>query len=193
MIIGLTGQSGSGKTTVSRMIENLGYSVIICDDVAREVTTSKSECNALLAEEFGADIINDDETLNRAKLGQIVFDDRNKLDRLNELIFPFICRRVEEIIAQQSGEHIFLDAPTLFESGLNRRCSCIIGVVGDDCSIINRICQRDNITLEQAKSRITSQNSKQHFVECCDYIIYNEGTIDELEQHTLKLIDKLGL
>ena len=88
-IIGLTGQTGAGKSTVSKTLSSRGIPVIDCDLVAREVVDNEKELLADLAIEYGIGILNQDGTLNRRKLGSIVFADREKLDKLNEIIFPY--------------------------------------------------------------------------------------------------------
>ena len=125
-ILGLTGQSGAGKTTVSRYLAGLpGFFVIDADQVAREVAGVGMPCLEKLREAFGEEILLPSGELDRRKLAGIVFSDPSRLATLNAVTLPFITRRIDEQIESLRGHYrcVVLDAPTLFESGPDvRRC-----------------------------------------------------------------------
>lgn len=194
MIIGLTGQTGAGKSTVSRVFAENGYSVINADHISRKVVEKGSECLKELTEMFGLDILNPDETLNRKELAKIVFTDKTKLEMLNSIIYPYITT---EIISQikhysETGKKlILLDAPTLFESHSDDFCEIIISVVAEPEIRKKRIIQRDNITAEHAQNRMNSQLSTEFFIEHSDFIIENNDSVDILNGISKEVADKI--
>lgn len=184
-VIGLTGQSGSGKTLVSDHLKNCGYSVINADLVARQVTETGSDCNKNLAKIF-PECFDEKFCLNRRKLGNVVFNDGQKLKMLNDTIFPYINRLIKEQINShiESGvKVIVLDAPTLFEAGADKLCDIIISVVADDAVRLERIRGRDNISDESIKARFSSQKSKEFYLTHSDIILENNGTAEELLEY----------
>ena len=160
MVVGLTGQTGAGKSTVSDYLRENGMAVIDADKVAREVVETGSACIADIALEFGCEYINADGTLNRKKMAKTVFTDKAKLKKLNALMFPYIIRRLCEEIerSRREGEGIIvLDAPTLFESGADRECDYVVSVIADEQSRKERIIRRDGLTQQEAQERISAQ------------------------------------
>ena len=172
-VIGLTGQTGSGKTTVCRIFLQNGFAVIDCDSTAREVASTGSECCRRLSEIF-PDWFDEKCTLDRKKLGTLVFSDKKKLVKLNNIIFPYIIKNIEKKISMLSDrDFIILDAPTLFEAGADKLCSIIVSVTADENIRLERIIRRDNLTPKQAADRIKSQYSEEFFREHSDYVIIN--------------------
>jgi dephospho-CoA kinase len=184
-IIGLTGQSGAGKSNVSRIFKYRGFFVIDADQVAREIT-SKPETIQILVENFGPDILHGSE-LNRKALASIVFTDRRQLNRLNELLFPIICKDIIKLIEGCRQTYVLLDAPQLFESGLNKICDKIIAAISPRDILIWRITSRDKISKEDAEKRLNSQLPQEFFVENADYVIdtYNQQESVELQAHNI--------
>lgn len=193
-VIGLTGQSGAGKTTVSRVFSQNGFAVIDADIISREVTEKGQPCLTELSEAFGSDIINSDGTLNRKRLGSIVFSDREKLRQLNGIIYPYIIYRIISRIDELSVEGrelILLDAPTLFEANADDLCDLIISVTADESIRMSRIIARDNITPEAAKKRFESQYSEHFFVNHSDFVIINNKTPDVLAAKAEEVAGKI--
>lgn len=191
IIIGVTGQSGVGKSTVCEMFEKFGYKTINADLVARQVVLPSSNCLNELTKQFSTSILNDDKSLNRKILGSIVFNDKDKLDKLNNIIFPYIISEIQNQINELTlkNKYILLDAPTLFESKANELCDFTIGIVTDLDISINRIIKRDNISLIDAKARIDSQFNKDFFINNCDFVIENIGSLFELEKKVENIIN----
>lgn len=184
-VIGLTGQSGSGKTLVSDHLKNCGYSVINADLVARQVTVTGSECNKSLSKIF-PECFDEKLCLDRRKLGNIVFSDGQKLQMLNDTIFPYINKLIKEQIdtlAQSGVKVIILDAPTLFEAGVDKLCDIIISVVADDEVRLGRIRSRDKISDESIKARFSSQKSNEFYLTHSDIILENNDKAEKLLQH----------
>lgn len=193
-VIGLTGQSGAGKTTVSRVFSQNGFAVIDADIISREVTEKGQPCLTELSEAFGSDIINLDGTLNRKRLGSIVFSDREKLRQLNGIIYPYIIYRIIsriEELSEEGKELILLDAPTLFEANADDLCDLIISVTADESIRMSRIIARDNITPEAAKKRFESQYSEHFFVNHSDFVIINNKTPDVLAAKAEEVAGKI--
>ncbi len=190
-VIGLTGQTGAGKSSVSKIIRSQGITVIDCDEVAREVVAKEKCCLADMALEFSILILNMDGTLNRKKLAEIVFSDPKKLERLNVLIFPYIrsylLEQMEQLEAQ--GERIVvLDAPTLFESGIDADCDSVISVIAPEAQRLNRIVVRDHLTDEEARRRIAAQHNDAFYTSRSQIVIINDKDQQELHVKTLELV-----
>ena len=184
-VIGLCGGSGSGKGAVARILSSFGIAHIDTDLVYHEITSRPSVCLDALAAEFGADIIRDG-ALDRARLREIVFAPPNstqKLARLNSITHKYIIdeteRRIQAYLAD-GVKGVLIDAPLLYESGLDRRCDCVIAVVADRGVRLARIMLRDGISLDAAKKRIDSQLSDKALADKADYVIYNNCTLEQL-------------
>lgn len=193
-VIGLTGQTGAGKSSVSKIIHSQGIEVIDCDNVSREVVANEKRCLADIALEFSISILNMDGTLNRKRLGEMVFSDAQKLARLNELIFPYIRSFLHERIAEldeQGARVVVLDAPTLFESGMDADCDSVISVISPEPLRLNRIVVRDHLTDEEARQRIASQHDDAYYTSRSQLVIVNDKDEQELHVKTLELVGLL--
>ncbi len=181
MVVGLTGQTGAGKSTVSKIFASNGFSIIDADQVARKVVEKGTKCLDEIADFYGSCVINDDGTLNRKALAGIVFSDKAKLETLNTITYPYITGEILRQIRVHSmkGEKlILLDAPTLFESRSDDFCEIIISVLADADLREKRIISRDGLTQDQARRRMNSQLDEEFFRSHSDYIIHNNGNID---------------
>ncbi len=190
-VVGLTGQSGAGKTTVSKCFSGNGFFVINCDLVSREVTQKGSECNKELSTIF-PECFDSELTLDRKKLGSCVFGDKEKLIILNETIFPFIIKNINEKISDAVNDGfdlILLDAPTLFEAKMENSCDYIVSVIADAEIRAERIHKRDNISRKEVLKRFSSQLSEDFFKENSDFIIENNGGIDSVVFQTISIIN----
>lgn len=193
-IIGLTGQSGAGKTTVSEVLSKKGLTVINADLLVRELYKVGSPCLKILSAQFGEEVINADGTLNRAMLAEKVFSSKENTQLLNSLIHPFVISLFLEKAknAQKIGERtLVFDAPQLFESKADVICDKVIAVVACKEKRIQRICLRDNISKEEAIKRIDAQLSEDFFRANSDYVIENNLDLDALKKQTLELLDSL--
>lgn len=194
MIVGLTGQTGAGKTTVCRVFEENGFAIINADIVARDVMVAGSPCLAELCEHFGEKILFPDGTLNRRFLANIVFNNKSKLEILNSVTYPYITAEILNRIEEYSDaghKLILLDAPTLFESRADDFCELIISVVSHEELRLERIISRDNMTREAAQSRINSQLKEEFFWENSDFIIKNNGDMTNLFDVAKEVSDKV--
>lgn len=194
MIVGLTGQTGAGKTSVSDYLRKKGHHVIDADLVAREVVAKGSKCLMDLVIAFGVDILRPDGTLNRRKLGDMVFADKSKRKVLNRITFPYIQEeifaRVEELGRQGAGI-VFLDAPTLIESGTHQRCHKVISVIAPSELRMDRILKRDDITLQQGLIRMGAQHQDEYYTSKSDYVLTNDKGLGELFRRVDEVIAAL--
>lgn len=179
-IIGLTGQSGAGKTTVCDAFKSLDFEIINADLVSKYVTENNKACIAELESSFGIEYI-ENGVLNRRKLGTAVFADRKMLYKLMSITFPYIIEEINKRI-NNIGDNklVLIDAPTLFESGLNKSCDKIVSVIADQDLRLDRIIKRDKISKAEAVKRFSSQKSEDFFKLNSDYIIENNGSEFEL-------------
>lgn len=172
IIIGLTGPTGSGKSSASAAAEKFGLKVIDCDKTARKATEKGTEGLKALTKAFGSEILNQDASLNRKALAALAFKNRESTELLNKTILPYI---VELVKSEALGHDTLLDAPTLFESGINEICDKTIAVLADREIRLKRITARDNLTLNEAKTRINAGKHEWFYKENADYILYNNG------------------
>jgi dephospho-CoA kinase len=194
IIIGLTGQTGAGKSTVSSIFVKNGFSLIDADRISREIVLPGMSCLEELFDFFGSAIRNPDNTLNRKALAELVFTDQRKLESLNSICHPFIT---EEILARishfiaEGHRLILLDAPTLFESQASDFCDLIISVVARPDLRCSRIMKRDNLTETEARNRMDAQLSEEFFIGHSDYVIRNNEDCEQLYALAEEVADKI--
>lgn len=191
MIFGLTGMSGAGKSTVCKRFANMGFYIIDCDMIARQVVVKGEPCLDELKSLFGDGVITKDGELDRKKMGNIVFNDKEKLRLLNDTIYPYITFKVISELQKNDGKPVVLDAPTLFESGIDYICNAVVSVVCDPGISVERIMVRDGISRDAAESRLSSQHDADFYKARSMFCIENNGDIVELEQNADKVAEQL--
>lgn len=193
IVVGLTGQSGAGKTTVCDTFEKSGFAVINADIVAREVMSKGSKCLEETVNVFG-DILLRDGSLDRKKLAGIVFSDTDKLRIYENIIFPYIISSIKEkidIFKKEMYNYVLLDAPTLFESKADNLCDIIVSVIADREIRIERILKRDSITFSEAESRLDSQKNDDFYIEKSDFVIKNNDSLTELKNNAISVVNSI--
>lgn len=189
-LIGLTGGIGTGKSTVSEYLAERGYPIIDADKIAREIVEVGQPALKEIEKKFGKDIINHDGSLNRKALATIVFSDNSKRKVLEDITMPQICKIISErvdLLKKQAVKIAFLDAPLLFEAGLDSIVDFIFCVDADLETRINRVCERDGSTRDDVVARIHSQMSNDDKMKASDEIIDNSKGLSELHN----IIDEL--
>lgn len=181
-IIGITGGISTGKSTITNYLIKKGFKVIDADEISKNIVNENNTVLKTLKSTFGDKIINLDNTLNRKKLGSIVFSDEKELAKLNIIMAPYIKKSIFDKIDElkSSGEKlIFLDAPTLFEAGYEKSVDKIIVVYVNKNVQLKRLMLRDNLNELAAKNKINSQIDIEQKKEMADYIINNENDVNK--------------
>ena len=192
MILGLTGGIASGKTTVSKKIKELGGYIIDADKISKEVSNSQ-EVLKKVEENFGVEVI-ENGSLNRKKLREIIFNNREKRKMLNNIMHPIIVKKMKEAIVEHKEEKlIVLDIPLLYETKLEYLCDKVLVVWVDEKTQIERIKKRDNSSTELAKRILSSQMPLLEKLKKADYNIENNETIENLEKKVEKFIETLDI
>ena len=184
LVVGLTGNIGCGKSSLSDIFRAEGIKIIDADIIARQIYEDEKLLSKVY-ETFGNDIKNEDGSLNRKALGRIVFSDDEKLIQLNKLTHPVIRQKVSDEIEEyksQNEEIVILDAALLVESDYLNFIDKLLVVTCKENIQIERIIARDNCSIEEALGRIKSQMSQENKVKYADYVIDNSATLSELRK-----------
>lgn len=182
-ILGITGNSGSGKTLISKLLKDeYDANLIDADKIAKEISKQGMKYFNEIVKEFGKDVLLENGEINRAKLAEIIFADDKKRERLNKLTFKYVVEKIKEIVNLNGSKMQIIDAPLLIESGLNEICDIVISVIADEEVKVKRICKRDNIDEKIAKSRIKSQPKDDFYIKNSNYVIVNNND-SNIENH----------
>lgn len=187
-ILGLTGGIATGKSTVSRYFSDKGYAVVDADVVARRVVEPGTEGLANIVAHFGTEIIQKDGTLNREKLGAMIFSDAEKRETLNNLLSAQIRRTImadTETLVNANEPLIVLDIPLLYEAGYETHCDAVMVVYTTEAVQLERLMARNNLTEEEALNRIASQEPIETKKDRADIVIDNNGPLN----HTYEQVE----
>lgn len=194
-VVVITGSIGSGKTTVSTMLCELGAVCISADQLAREVVESGSPALEKIANEFGAGYVNAEEGLDRAKLATLVFSDPDALERLEKIVHPEIEVLAERRIAEAQASNaalVLYDCPLYFEAGLDQKgFAAVVVVTANSTDAFSRVHSRDSISKEAFDYRLQAQMSEEEKSSKADFIIENTGTLEELRANVKALAPQL--
>lgn len=196
MVIGLTGAIGSGKSTVSRLFSEAGFAIVDCDAISRGLDKSRKYINAV-REAFGDGVIDmtgGEAKIDRKALAEIVFSSPEAKKKLEGIAHPMILDTVYRTVAaaREQKKDVVIDAPLLFEAGLDKICDVTVGVVADEKIRFERAMKRGGITEENLSRRIMLQPKNAFYVSKCNYIIENNGTADDLRVAFRKLLSSVG-
>ena len=175
-IIGLTGPTGSGKSSAALIAKNFGIKVVDCDKLARKAVKKGSDGLNDLVAAFSPGILKKDGALNRRELAKRAFSSKKNTELLNKTLLPHIAKLVK---AELNGKTVLLDAPTLFESGLDSVCDVTIAVLANKDDRIKRIMERDKLSLENALLRINAGKDDGFYKERADFVLYNNKDIQK--------------
>lgn len=178
-IIGITGPTGSGKTLLTQYFSKLGVPTINADELYHSMLVPPSACLDAIRENFGDTVFESDGTLNRQRLGEIVFNDENKLTLLNETVLHIVLdeiRRQITLLKNSGNSYLVIDAPTLIESGFHNECDTVISVIAPKNERIKRISIRDSISLEKSEERVLAQKDDDFYRLHSDEVVYNDST-----------------
>jgi len=194
-ILGLTGQSGAGKSTVAEFLEQNGFYVISADLLVKKIYNSGSPCLKTIATVFGEDIISDNGAPDRKLLAKRAFSSKENTALLSSIVHPFVTAELFTQIkkAAESGvTTVVYDAPQLFESNADVICDEIISVTAEKSVRLERICKRDNISKENALMRMNAQLDEEFFRENSDYIIENNSDLSSLNVQLEGLLKQIN-
>lgn len=195
MVIGLTGGIASGKSTVSAKLKELGAAVIDADLLARDVVRKGEIAYNKIVQCFGADILLPGGDIDRKKLGDIVFSDKEKLELLNSITHPEIINRMKERIQELKAEGdkvIVVDAAILIEMGLHKYVDSVWVLSVDRETQLKRLAERDKYDYREAENRINSQFTDEVRKKYADVVIDNSKPIEEVEKRLEELWNNIA-
>ena len=195
MIIGITGSSGAGKSIICNILQNeYKVKIINADEIAKELSKSESNYIKDIINKFGKEIVDENGELKRKELAKIIYSNTDRREDLNNCTFKYIKKEIEKQINDTEKDlAIIIDAPLLFESKLNEICNKVIGIISKKDLQIERIIKRDNISFDEAKSRLNAQKDNKFYIENCDRIIENNNDILHIENEINNIAKLYGL
>lgn len=196
IIIGLTGSIATGKSTVSKMFKEWDIPVVDADQIARDVVKPGWPAYEKIVDYFGEQVLFEDRTINRKKLGEIVFQNEEERKKLNGFIHPEIRKemlRQRDYYIQLGEQAVVLDIPLLFESELFDYVDKVLVVYVDPETQMERLMERDQSSREDAKSRIDAQIPITEKKERSDAIVDNTGTIANSQEQLEHILKKWGI
>ncbi|GII86295.1 dephospho-CoA kinase [Sphaerisporangium siamense] len=190
--VGLTGGIGSGKSEVSRRLAGHGAVVIDADRIAREVVEPGTGGLAEVVAAFGAGVLREDGTLDRERLGRIVFSDPGELARLNAIVHPRVGERMAELQRRAPADAVVVyDVPLLAENGLAPMYDVVIVVDASDEVRLDRLTSRRGMTREDALARIGAQAAREDRLKIADIVVPNEAGLGELDARVAEVWTEL--
>ncbi len=194
MVIGLTGNSGAGKSTVAEIMKKNGAYILDCDKMAHENMQKGGSAYKKIVTEFGKDILHENGEIDRKKLGAIVFNDKNSLLTLNTVTHDIIKKQIINILAKAESRCTVIDAPLLEEAGLIPLCDEVWVVTAKLETRIRRITQRDGITKEAALLRFKNQKSDDALLKTATTVIkHDDDNFEKLEKEVIDLMKSRGI
>ncbi|AOP46423.1 dephospho-CoA kinase [Streptomyces lydicus] len=190
--VGLTGGIGAGKSEVSRLLASYGAVVVDADKIAREVVEPGTPGLAAVVEEFGEGVLTPDGTLDRPKLGGIVFNDPEKLQALNAIVHPLVGARSAELEASAGADAVVVhDVPLLTENGLAPLYDTVVVVDAAPQTQLDRLVRLRGMAEDEAKSRMAAQATREQRLAIADLVIDNDGPLEALEPQVRAVWERL--
>jgi len=193
--IGLTGGIGSGKSSVSKLFKDWGAYIFDADSVAKEILLKNETAQNEIIAEFGSDILNKDEKIEKSKLSRIAFQDENHQLRLNAIIHPYVFSEIDltfdKIISKNEYEIFCVDAALIYESGADTHMDYVVVITSHLRLRIERAMERGDLTRDEFLKRLDLQWPDEDKVHMADFVIHNNGTIDELISESKKIFSLL--
>lgn len=190
-IIGITGGIGSGKSTVSKYIEEAGFPVYFSDIRAKTIVNDDPQLQQQIKELLGEKSYDESGFYDRKYVGDLVFEDEELLLRLNSLIHPAVKVDFEKWVSEQTTAFVFKETAILFELKLNETCFKSVLVTADDNCRLKRVMDRDNKTYREVETIMLRQMPEKDKVKLADFVIYNNEGLEELKEETYKVLDEI--
>lgn len=198
LLIGITGNFGSGKTTVCKILEDLGYPVIYSDALAKELMQKNDKLKEKLVATFGKETYLPDGSLNTKFLADKVFADNEEAERnlalLNSIVHPFVLDETEKIINNlilEGKDLIFFESALIYEAEIQDLFDYVILVYSDKEKVIERIVQRGKFTKEEVEKRLKKQIDAEEKRKVADFTIFNNGSIEELRKNVEFVVEMI--
>ena len=193
--IGLTGGIGAGKSSVSKLFQEWGTYVFDADSVAKEILEENQTAQNEIISEFGTDILNKKNKIEKAKLARIAFQDENSQLRLNTIIHPYIFSEIDKefdkILQSRNYELFCVDAALIYESGADTHMDYVIVVISNLKLRIERVMKRGGLTREELLKRIELQWTDDEKVSMADFVIHNNGSEEDLRLECEEVYEKI--
>lgn len=189
MKIAISGTIGSGKSTVSKYLHDMGYVVFSCDDINYELQKIGNEGYYRIKNEFN-DILKNDGEIDRYKLASIVFNDKKELKKLNDIMHPLIKDKLQKLMSTHSL--VFVEVPLLFETDFYTLFDKNLLIITDEDIVLERLNKR-GLSIVDAKKRIDNQMDVADKIKMADDVIYNNGSLKELELSINKWLERNGI
>ena len=192
--VAITGNIASGKSEVEKVLSDSGFKVLDTDIAAHEILENDEETKNEIISVFGKDILEDNNRISRVKLGKIVFGDKDKLTRLERIIHPKVFRKIGEFFSNNKNEEIcFVSVPQLFETKTQMAFDKVILVTASEEVRIKRLIERNKMTEEEAKLRLSAQMKDSKKIKQSDFVIYNDKDLPYLQNQVLAMVTLLRL
>lgn len=194
-VIGITGSSGAGKSTVCSILQKeYQVKIINADKIAKRLSKRGTSYIDEIVKKFGKDILDDDGELKRKKLAEIIYTDPEKRKELNSCTFKYIRKEIQrEIKEERDVSTVVIDAPLLFECELDKLCHYVVGIISKKELQIERIVVRDNIDYEHAERRLSAQEENEFYISRCNEIIENNNDISYIEKCVQQMAKKCNI
>lgn len=187
ILIALTGGSGSGKSIVAKAASDLGFKHIDADLIGHDIILKPQKAYYEIVKAFGSEILDDNNEINRRKLGEVVFNDAGKLKLLCNITHPAITEKILDLLEDRT----IIDGAVLYKTPeLLSKCNYIIAVTNSDERRVDFICKRDNIDREVALARIKSQPDNSFYVKNADFVINSDCDIEEMYKKSVEVIKR---
>ena len=180
-IIGITGAIASGKSQVTKYLIEKGFTVLDCDLIARQIAEPQKAGWQSIKAVFGEEFFRADGTLNRRALGAYVFENEERIKKLNSIMHPLIrAELMEQIRIHSNQKRIFIDGAVLIESGMHTLCEQLWLVYAEDGVRLKRIMDRDGLSEQEARDRMSAQMPQEEKKQFATHILMNEGSLQQL-------------
>lgn len=190
MILGITGGSGSGKTTLLKLIEAAGGVILDCDAIYHRLLREDAALLRAIDARFPNTVT--DGQLDRKKLGEVVFADKNALQELNQITHSAVKQQVLQVLDQKPAL-VAIDAIGLFESGLDALCDATVAITAPESQRIQRLMEREGISHDYAQKRVAAQHPDSWFQDKCTYTLENDGTLEAFTAKCIAFLKQLGI